>query len=94
MYSYVGYDDAPSDVSSRISAHERGATCLAFNKGFHQCASGGADGMVKLWDVDSAQEIKVNKVLKSPPTCISFCENGQMYAVAASGKMDNYAIRI
>ena len=49
---------------------------------------------MKLFDVESGSELKVNKVMKTPPSCISFCESGTHYAVAATGKGDNFAIRI
>jgi WD40 repeat protein len=57
-------------------------------------ATGGSNGEVKMWDLNGIKEKSLSKALRSPPSCISFSENGMMMAVSATGPKDNFNIKI
>ena len=84
-------DSPPSDVVNRFLAHEDGASCVAFS---NNIATGGCDGTVKLWDLGMQKELSTSKLLRSPPSCISFTENGMLMAVATTGPKDNFNVKI
>ena len=46
----------PSYVSAKHFAHEKGATCLAFNQMGNLLATGGGDAVIKIWDINKGTE--------------------------------------
>lgn len=49
--SYYG-DSTPNRVDQKLHAHEKEATCVKFNVNGSLLATGGADSLVKIWDVN------------------------------------------
>ena len=56
-YAYFSTDVIPSTVSQKFLAHEKEATCLAFNLSGNNLATGGGDALVKIWDINKQCEL-------------------------------------
>ena len=67
-------------------AHENGASCIAFSPFGNKVASGGSDGMVKVWNADSGQEDKSTKASYAAITCLEYNSNG---CLLAAGDMNS-----
>ncbi len=85
----TGQAGAPLQV---IDAHESVANAVAFartDKG-PLLASGGADNVVKLWNLDSFDQVRRYRGSSEPVTALAFASDGKLLASAS----DNGAIRI
>lgn len=51
------YFNVPSKTRHKLFAHSREATCVAYTSQGTNLATGGGDGLVKLWDVDQGKEL-------------------------------------
>lgn len=48
---YCG-DYVPSRVEHKFHAHEKEATCVKYNSSGSLLATGGADAIIKIWDIN------------------------------------------
>ena len=78
--SVACYNTPPSEPNIKVQAHEYGASCIAFSPFGSKVASGGGDGVVKLWNADTGQEEKTAKASYTSVTCLEFNMNGQLLA--------------
>ena len=78
--SVAAFNAPPSEPSIRVLAHENGASCIAFSPFGNKVASGGSDGMVKVWNADSGQEDKSTKASYAAITCLEYNSNGFLLA--------------
>ena len=65
----------------RVKAHDSGSHCVAFNPLGTKIASGGSDGILKLWNTTLSKiENKILKVSNGPVSSIAFNSIGTMLA--------------
>ena len=88
-------DDTPEDIKHKQNAHGQG-TCLAMSPMGNIVATGGADGQVKLWNLDKGTGTpeKIYRQLNSAPSSISFNLDGKLMAFSSTTKQDTFAIRL
>jgi WD40 repeat protein len=68
-------DYAPSRVDQKLHAHEKEATCVAFNNSGNLLATGGADSLLKIWDINRYCEVTPIKVFSKPLSAIAFAKD-------------------
>ena len=79
-----GYDSIPNRVDHKIKAHEREATSLAFNFSGSLLATGGADSVIKIWDMSRGCESVSLKGFSKPISCLSFARDSEFLMIACS----------
>ncbi|HXG12116.1 MAG TPA: PQQ-binding-like beta-propeller repeat protein [Gemmataceae bacterium] len=76
----------PDGVVPLINAHVGGVADIAFHGNGTQALSGGADKMVKLWDLAAGKEVRSFGPLDAPVTAVGFSRDFTL-VVAAAGKV-------
>jgi WD40 repeat protein len=71
-FAFAACDVVPSHVTQKYFAHEKEATCLAFSLGGNLLATGGGDGLIKIWDVNKECETQMLKAFNRALTCVAF----------------------
>ncbi len=82
---YYGYGDSvPRRVDHKFKAHEKEATCLTFNYSGTLLATGGADNLIKIWDINRGCESVPIKSFNKPISCIAFAKDNEFLMMACS----------
>jgi WD40 repeat protein len=71
--------------AAELTGHLRAVTALAGSRDGHRLLSGGADGTVRLWDVDKARQLRVFDGARGEIRSVALSPDGK---VAAAGGMD------
>ena len=61
----------PTEPVRKQKAHDGGAECLSFSFDGKKIATGGGDGMVKLWDTIGQAETKIASVGRGSVSCLA-----------------------
>lgn len=85
MTQSVYYGDCiPNRVDHKFKAHDKEATCLAFNYSGSLLATGGADACIKIWDISRGCECNPIKSFTRPISCIAFAKDNETLMMACS----------
>eukprot|EP00347_Sterkiella_histriomuscorum_P010061 403338836 len=80
-----GYKECtPSSVEFKFHAHEKEGTCVKFNNSGNLLASGGADSVIKIWDLNRQCESTPIKSFQKPISCMSFARDSESLMMACS----------
>lgn len=79
-----GYDSIPNRVDHKIKAHDKEATSLAFNFSGSLLATGGADSVIKIWDIGKGCECVPLRGFTKPISCLSFARDNEFLMMACS----------
>lgn len=83
----------PEPMHTRCAAHSGAATCVACSGRGH-VATGGLDGFVKLWNLNTFELLSQCRSHSGPVTCIAFSEDGRSLASGGtSGDMRTWHIQ-
>ena len=78
--STATFNTLPCEPNIKVQAHEHGASCIAFSPFGGKVASGGGDGVVKVWNADSGQEAHQTRASYTSVTCLEYNSNGNLLA--------------
>ena len=84
-------DKAPKPIPPEAkhtlkAAHAGGVTALAFSPDGNRLASAGADGSVKIWEVESAKQFVAIEAHAGSVNAVVFAPNGESFATAGADK--------
>ena len=77
------YFNVPSKTRYKIFAHSKQATWLAYSSQGAAVATGGGDGMIKIWDVEQGKELGNLTKQKKSISCLTFTPDDQ-YLISCS----------
>ena len=77
------YFSVPSRTKYKIFAHSKEATWLSYSSQGTAIATGGGDGVIKIWDVEQGKEIGSLTKQKKSITCLAFTPDDQ-YLISCS----------
>jgi WD40 repeat protein len=78
-------DEMPSGVMHKRKAHDGGCTVVSYSSNIGQIATGGGDGMIKMWDARNHFEPKNQKIpLCTSISALKYNMNGNMVASAGT----------
>ena len=81
------YLSIPSKPRHTIFAHEREATCLAFDSRGTYLATGGGDTIVKVWDIENGKQIQTYKNHNMPISTLAFSHDNEFLCACANNKV-------
>lgn len=71
-------DYAPSRVDHKVHAHEKEITALSISPSGNFAATGGADSLIKVWDINrGCVEPSIHKIFTKAVTSIQFSPDGE-----------------
>ena len=76
----------PSQTERKIAAHKGECTCLAFSPLGDAIVSGGADCVVKLWNVSNGKELANLKQFRRPIIDVSISIDNELLIASSTGK--------
>lgn len=74
------YFKIPSKTRHKLFAHSKEAMCLTYTSQGSNIASGGGDGVIKIWDVEQGKEYGSLARQKKSITCLKFSPDDQFLA--------------
>lgn len=75
----------PDTPLHTVTAHSKEAICVEFDTRGTMLATGGGDGLIKLWDFEKGQDLH-HFNLKFPATCLGFSPDNDLMAGGAVNK--------
>jgi len=76
----VCYGSPEEKVDRMVAAHEGGAYAVAFSPDGSVLATGGADGLIKLWKVHTLKRVEVMEAHEGTVYCLAFSCDGERLA--------------
>ena len=71
----------PTRVSAKVRAHENGGQCIAFGPQGKKIASGGKEGIVKIWKTNlSNNDCKSLRISNGPISCLAYNTGNSLLA--------------
>jgi WD40 repeat protein len=85
------FDPAAAKPLRTLRGHVNSITCLAFAPDGKTLASGGAEGVVRLWDAAAGRELVLHDAHRAGIRSVAFSSNGALVATASGG---DHSIRV
>jgi WD40 repeat protein len=82
-------DNLPSKIVRTLLGHKRNVTSVAFSPDGKILASGSEDESLKLWNIDTGEEIRTLKAHNFWVTSVAFSPDGKLLASGGEDKIVN-----